>query len=149
VEPEGAKVHFDSIHTDIKSRYQLRKISEQIFLTGRLDRSNSLNSTVIIIDETHDDTTEDTFLEQSSKNSKICSFLRSNDISVKICLVGPANSGKTELIRNYVSYKRGHHVTQTSDIERINFLYKGTQMVDVEIWDTVGLEKYHENFIYS
>lgn len=22
-------------------------------------------------------------------------------------------------------------------------------MVDVEIWDTVGMEKYHENFIYS
>jgi GTPase SAR1 family protein len=38
---------------------------------------------------------------------------------------------------------------KVQDIERIKFLYGGKVGVDVELWDTVGLEKYDENFIYS
>ena len=62
--------------------------------------------------------------------------------------MGPPNSGKTKIINDYVAYKRDTLVSRTSDIERIRFLYNGAQ-IDVEIWDTVGLEKYDENFIYS
>jgi GTPase SAR1 family protein len=43
---------------------------------------------------------------------------------------------------------KSEHI-EISDIEKVNFLYKDECPVKVQIWDTVGLEKYSENFIYS
>jgi hypothetical protein len=36
-----------------------------------------------------------------------------------------------------------------SDIEKLVYLYKNEYPVDVEIWDSVGLEKFNEMFMYS
>jgi GTPase SAR1 family protein len=64
-------------------------------------------------------------------------------------VVGPPNSGKSTLIQKYISAKRGLQVTRSSDIERISFLYHSISRVDVELWDTVGQERYDHKFIYS
>ena len=36
-----------------------------------------------------------------------------------------------------------------TDIEEIRYLYKDEFPVKVEIWDSVGIEKYNEKFVYS
>lgn len=40
-------------------------------------------------------------------------------------------------------------VIEISDIEHLQFLYKDEYPIDVEIWDTVGEEKYNELYTYS
>ena len=36
-----------------------------------------------------------------------------------------------------------------SDIEKLSYLYNNEFAVDLEIWDSVGLEKFNEKFMYS
>ena len=38
---------------------------------------------------------------------------------------------------------------EISDIEKMQFIYRDEFPVDIEIWDTVGQEKFNELFIYS
>lgn len=38
---------------------------------------------------------------------------------------------------------------EISDIEKMQFIYRDEHPVDIEIWDTVGQEKFNELFIYS
>jgi len=35
------------------------------------------------------------------------------------------------------------------DVEKIRYLYKDEFPIEVELWDTVGVEKFNENYMYS
>ena len=48
-----------------------------------------------------------------------------------------------------MNLKRSLKRAKTSDIEKATILYKNEYWIDVELWDTVGLERFDENGIYS
>jgi len=51
-------------------------------------------------------------------------------------------------MKNSITSLTSEHI-EISDIEKVAFLYKDEVPVKVELWDTVGQEKFNESFIYS
>ena len=105
----------------------------------------------------------------------VCEYLIHNQVAIKIIVVGNMKIGKTQLIAKYIKNKRLdeyiHLYSQSSisevstmtkekgafeirDIESFINMYKeelqdGGYPVEVEIWDTVGQEKYDEKYLYD
>ena len=83
-------------------------------------------------------------------------------IRVPICVIGKPKSGKTTFINNYVDKKKAQvdraansqekskrRRSIRTGIEKLQYLYKDQVYLNVEVWDTVGQEKFNEEYIYS
>lgn len=51
-----------------------------------------------------------------------------------------------EVVNNH--YKESVNV-EVSDMEKFTFLYKNQHAIQIELWDTVGMEKFNKDYIYS
>ena len=78
-------------------------------------------------------------------------------IRVPICVIGKPKSGKTTFINNYVDKKKAQvdraansqekskrRRSILTGIEKLYSLYKDQVYLNVEVWDTVGQEKFNE-----
>ena len=81
---------------------------------------------------------ENNIYERSNSNS-----ITDEKLSFKIIIIGPANSGKTSIVRRYVDKKFNDDYKVTVGFDYMNKeITIGKKKVNIQLWDTAGTEMF-------
>ena len=81
---------------------------------------------------------ENNIYERSNSNS-----ITDEKLSFKIIMIGPANSGKTSIVRRYVDKKFNDDYKVTVGFDYMNKeITIGKKKVNIQLWDTAGTEMF-------
>ena len=81
---------------------------------------------------------ENNIFERSNSNS-----ITDEKLSFKIIMIGPANSGKTSIVRRYVDKKFNDDYKVTVGFDYMNKeITIGKKKVNIQLWDTAGTEMF-------
>lgn len=81
---------------------------------------------------------ENNIYERSNSNS-----ITDEKLSFKIIMIGPANSGKTSIVRRYVDKKFNDDYKVTVGFDYMNKeITIGKKKINIQLWDTAGTEMF-------